>query len=134
MRVIGVDFGGKRIGIAVGETETGIASPRNAIAATGTLKKDAIAIKAIADAEEATKVIVGLPLKEGEEEPKMAKICRKLADAITEQGIETVLIDEAFTSIESDAALREHDWTAATRRKYVDSEAACRILERFFDV
>lgn len=133
MRVLGVDFGGKRIGIAVGETEFQIASPRAAIEASGTLRIDAETIAKIAKAETATEVVIGTPLDADGAETKMSKICRKLGDEVLKTGFPVHFVDESLTSVGSEKALREHDLTAAQRRKHIDSEAACRILERFFD-
>ena len=134
MRVVGVDFGGTRIGIAVGETEPEVASPRAAIKASGTLRVDAGQIKDIYSKEMATAVVVGLPLGSEGEDTKMSKVCRKLGDEIAKLGCPVHYADEAFTSVNATTHLRDHDWTAATRRKHIDSEAACQILERFFRV
>ena len=70
MRVLGIDFGGKRIGVAIGETEHNVASPRPQIEATGTLRLDAVNIVSIAKKEEAAKVVIGTPVV-GTEETKM---------------------------------------------------------------
>ena len=56
MRVLGVDWGGARIGIAVGEAQFKIASPRHPLQATGTLMKDALAIQTQVKIEEAEKL------------------------------------------------------------------------------
>lgn len=133
MRALGVDFGGKRIGIAVAEVEARIASPRAAIAASGALKRDAAAISELCRKEEATLVVVGEPLGTESEPTKMSKICRKLGAEISLLGHEVRFVDESMTSVGATADLRAQDWTAAQRRRHIDSEAACRILERFFD-
>jgi putative holliday junction resolvase len=132
MRLLGVDFGGKRIGIAVGEAEHKVASPRSAISASGTLRVDAEAIAKIARDETALQVVLGIPLDENGEETKMSRICRKLGDEISKVGFEVAYVDESMTSLASHSALREHDMTAAQRRRHVDSEAACQILERYW--
>jgi putative holliday junction resolvase len=133
VRVLGVDFGGKRIGIAAGETEHKIASPRAAIAASGTLRIDAGTIAEIARSELVDSVIVGVPLDDEGGETKMSRICRMLGSEIEKTGFSVNYIDESLTSVAAQSALRNHDLTAAQRRKHIDSEAACRILERFFE-
>ena len=127
MRVLGVDFGGKRIGIAVGETEHNVASPRPQIEATGTLRLDAVNIAALAKKEEAEKVVLGTPVV-GTEETKMSRICRMLGAEIEKLGFSVDYVDESLTSVQAET----RQWTAATIKKHLDSEAACQILERYF--
>lgn len=131
MRVLGIDFGGKRIGVAVGETEHGLASPRPTLEATGTLRLDATNIADLTKKENAQAVVVGLPLVEGEE-TKMSRICRMLGAEIEKLGLPVSYVDESLTSSSAEANLKNQDWTAATRKKHLDSEAACQILERYF--
>lgn len=132
MRVIAVDFGGKRIGIAVGETEHGIASPRPNIAASGTLAKDAMAIATISEKEQAELVVVGLPLDE-DGETKMSKVCRKLGGEIERLGLAVQYVDESMTSAEAERDMVDAGLKGSERRSRSDAEAACRILERFFE-
>lgn len=133
MRVLGVDFGGKRIGIASGDTETALPSPKQAIDASGKLSRDAEAIAGLARAESAELVVLGEPLDLNGEPTKMSKICRKLGDEISQTGFNVVFVNEALTSVASHTVLREFGMTAAQRRRHIDSEAACRILERYFE-
>ena len=127
--MLGVDFGFKRIGLAVAETEPPIVTARPAIVASGTLAKDAQTLADIARKEEAREVVIGLPIEE-EGEGRMARICRTLAGHIESAGFKVHLVDETLTSVQADANLREHG-TAAQRRKLKDGEAACLILERY---
>jgi putative holliday junction resolvase len=133
MRVLGIDFGGKRIGVATGETEFKIATPRAAFVASGTLRIDAEQVKKIATEEQVKNVVLGVPLDSEGAETKMSRICRMLGSEIEKLGLEVAYVDESMTSVASQASLREFDLTAAQRRRHIDSEAACRILERFFD-
>jgi len=133
LRALGVDFGGKRIGIAVAEVEARVASPRSAIEASGALRRDAAAISELCKKEQATLIVVGEPLGADGEPTKMSKICRRLGDEIALLGHDVRFVDESMTSVAATADLRKQDWTAAQRRRHIDSEAACRILERFFD-
>lgn len=132
MRALAVDFGGKRIGIATGTTDHKIASPRLNIQASGTLAKDAEQITNLAKSEEVELIIVGLPL-DHEGETKMSKICRMLGTCIEQTGFEVRYIDESFTSMQSERDMQEAGLKGSERRKMSDGEAACRILERFFE-
>ncbi|CAN5728391.1 Holliday junction resolvase RuvX [soil metagenome] len=132
MRVLAVDLGTKRIGVALGESELSIVSPRPALASAGRLAADAHNLAALARREEADLVVVGLPLELDDNEGRMARVCRKLADLIGAEGFKTAMQDESFSSVEANARMAAWDLTGAEQRKRRDSEAACLILERWF--
>lgn len=133
MRVIGVDFGSARIGLAVGETQAGLATPKGNLPASGKLAKDAVAIAAFATKEEADAIVLGIPL-DGEGMPtKLSGVVDQLGDKLAELGQLVYKVDESLTSFESNQAMLAAGLKASQRNARVDSEAACRILERFFD-
>lgn len=128
MRVLGVDFGSKRIGIAVGESEFNIVTPRPTIIPTGTLAKDAKTIAELARGELAAEVVVGVPYNE--EDQRMQTICLRLAEEIGRLGIEVRTVDESMTSVGAESVMRDLKGSQIRKRK--DGEAACRIIERYF--
>lgn len=130
MRVLGVDFGSKRIGIALGETEGRVASPRPALVPSGKLKTDALSLTKLAHAESAETIALGIP---DYDDDKMANICRRLASEIEALGYQVHLVDESFTSVEAESVLLEMGFKASHRKRMRDGEAACRILDRFFE-
>ena len=132
MRLIGVDFGGKRIGMATVDSDVRLPAPLNVIEASGTLAKDAAEIKLIVERENAGAVVLGLPL-DLSGETKMSKICRMLGDRLTSLGLIVHYVDESMTSQLAEDIMAGSGLTAAQVRKRVDSEAACRILERFME-
>ncbi|MGE0001924.1 MAG: Holliday junction resolvase RuvX [Fimbriimonadaceae bacterium] len=132
MRLLGVDFGGKRIGIAVAEFPAGLPSSRPALSATGTLAKDAAALCDFARREEATRVVLGLPL-DSEGETRMSAVCRKLGSALEALGMEVAYQDESLTSREAERAMLAAGLKGAQVKRRVDGEAACRILERYLE-
>jgi putative Holliday junction resolvase len=131
MRLLGVDLGRKRIGLAVMPLELGVASPRSNLEASGTLRKDAEAIFARARHEEADAIVVGLPLNDDGSESPGARISRMLGQHLTELGADVIYQDERMTSMEAESAMREAGLKMAAQRKAVDGEAACLILERY---
>lgn len=128
MRVLGVDFGTKRIGIAVGESEFKIVSPRPALTASGTLARDAETISSLVKAESAERVVVGIPYNE--EDRKMERICGLLAEELRKRGLTVDTVDEAMTSVGAEQVMTDLRGSQVRRRK--DGEAACRIVERYF--
>lgn len=129
MRVMAIDFGGKRIGVAVGEVEFGVITPRPALTATGTLKGDAAMIAKAARTEEVQRILIGVPVHE--EDQRMERICRTLGMHIEADGWAVDYVNEAFTSEEAESHLRNFDLKASERRKHRDGEAARLILERW---
>ncbi len=137
MRLLGVDLGTVRIGLAVAETEPFVAGPRPPLAASGTLKRDAGAIAALARREEADRVVLGLPLAfspTGErEESRVSRAARLLARELEALGETVAFADEAFTSAAAEGAMRDAGLSIAESRRKVDGEAACRILETYWE-
>lgn len=132
MRLIGVDFGSVRIGIAVAESEPQVISPRKPLAPSGTLAKDAVTLAELAKNEQADALVLGFPDHENpNDNGKMQRVCRRLADEIEALGVKTHLQDEALSSLEAKGRLT--DLTAAKAKKQLDSEAAVIILERFLE-
>lgn len=127
MRVLGIDFGSKRIGLAVGDTVHRIASPRPNMTPSGTLAKDAAELAARARTEEAEAIVLGIPEAE---DGRMARVCNQLGDLIEQEGWTVHRIDESLTSIAADEAMA--GLKGSIRRKRRDGEAACQILERYF--
>ena len=111
------------------ESEHKICSPRPVLAASGKLKTDAAAILAIAVREEAELIVLGLP--DNPEDPRVAQICRKLADLLMDGGAKVELVDESLSSQQADERMAGSNLTAAEKARRRDSEAACLILERF---
>jgi putative holliday junction resolvase len=130
MRALGVDLGRARIGLACAEREAGVASPRRPLAASGTLRTDARAIAEAAKREEAAVVVVGLALDSGGE-TAMSRAARRLGSELEALGWRVEFVDESMTSQSAESDMAEAGLTAAQRRKAVDGEAACRILERW---
>ena len=123
-----------RIGLAVGESEVKISSARTSILASKNLKKDAFAIVELARKESCDLIAIGFPEAENPlDDGKMQRICRLLAEKISEKGVKAILIDESLTTVEAEASLRDAGLSASTIRKYKDGRSAQIILERFFE-
>lgn len=130
MRVLGVDFGGTRIGLAVADTAGFAPRTKPVLAASGTLAKDAAALVQIMRKEEAERIILGIPVTDPPS--RMTRVCQTLAERLREAGAFVETVDESFTSQESEEALRQMGAKASQVRRQVDGEAAVRILERWW--
>ena len=131
MRLLGVDLGMKRIGLAIAETDPFVVTPRSALPAIGRLASDAQRVGDFARREQVDAIVVGLPVEESGVEGRMARVCRVFAGHLSAAGFVTHLVDESFTSVEAESAMAQTDLTAAARRKRKDGEAAARIVERY---
>ena len=129
MRVLGIDWGGARIGVAVAETDPVAMGLRPPIPAAGKLKLDAQAIAARAKKEEVAAIVLGLPVELDGAEGKMARIVRQLGGHLATDGWTVEFASEEFSSVEAEANLQEQDLRASERRKRRDGEAAVVILE-----
>lgn len=130
MRVLGVDLGKVRIGIAVMDWDSGIATPRQPLVAIGTLTKDATQVVEAARKEEVSRVILGLPLIDGEE-TKLSLVVRRFGEILRQSGLEIDYADESLSSHEADTAMLAAGMKSSQRKKALDSQAACVILERY---
>ena len=120
--VLALDFGLKRIGVAVGEPELRTAHPLPPIAAPGF---DSIE-KLLAEWRPA-QIVVGLPVAEQGEHPLAKKVERFARQLEGRFRVPVARVDERFTSVEAESRLR------GAKRKSIDSVAAQLILEQYFD-
>jgi putative Holliday junction resolvase len=127
MRYLGVDPGGRRIGLAVGDDGTGVATPLEVVAYDGA----AAAAQLIAEAARrlaAGCVVVGLPtLADGSTGPA-ARRSRLLAEHLRTLGVEVVLQSEFLSTDEARRRARE---AGRPRSGWVDDLAAQVLLEEF---
>lgn len=133
-RLVGVDFGRRRIGLAISDPERRIASPAGLIDVAAPGGTPAARVAAWGKAHDATAFVVGLPLNMDGSAGSQAKLCEVFArELATASGLPVELCDERLSSFQADellnvAALRGRH--RATRR---DALAAMVILQTFLD-
>lgn len=130
-RVLAVDPGTRRIGIALSSPEGTMALPLQVIEAGPSAVPG---IVALAKEYEAGEVVVGLPKRlDGSEGPAAAQ-ARELADELRRHLDVTVhLLDERLTTAAADRALREAGAGGRRRRQTVDRSAAAMLLQSYLD-
>jgi len=131
-RIIGLDLGEKRIGIAVSdETET-ISSSLKVIDAN---KKPIRAIKALIDEYNAEAVVVGMPLNmDGTKGPQAEKSADFASRLGKELGIKVSTFDERLTTKQGEAILLEADLSRKKRKHTIDKVAAQIMLQTYLDM
>ena len=80
-RILGLDLGEKRIGIAIADSD-GIAMPLTTLRRASTLEQDAAAIARLLADQGATEIVVGLPLEAAGQEGAQARITRDWVDGV----------------------------------------------------
>jgi putative Holliday junction resolvase len=117
MRVLGVDLGSRRIGLAISDPDASFAFPLDAIKSAGTAR-DVEALRVLIAEREISRVVVGLPLHmDGRAGPE-AEAARKFAKALNEAtGTPVELIDERWTTAEAERALMAGGGGRKSRRK-----------------
>lgn len=135
-KILGIDFGKKRIGLAISDTLKTIAVPLETIHVSGDLKQILVQFeKAIADRiHSLEKIIIGLPLHLNGTESEMSALCREFASLVEEKLLLPVeLVDERFSSSQADNDLRRIGVNRKKRTKYLDCASASLVLQSFLD-
>ena len=131
--VLAFDFGERRVGVAVGELQLGIAHPLETIDAAANDARFA-RIAALVQEWRPVLLVVGLPLALDGGEHRLTGLARKFAQRLRGRfGIETRLVDERLTSVEAQREARASGLTARDGKRHVDPLAARLILESFFN-
>ncbi len=132
--LLGFDFGTARIGVAVGEIETGHAAPLTTIAEEANAARFA-AIARLIDEWRPVALVVGLPTALDDSAHDMSARCRRFANQLHGRfGLPVSAIDERLSSAEAEERLREAGigrWQA--RKPVLDAAAAQIILQHFLD-
>jgi putative holliday junction resolvase len=140
MRVLGVDYGRRRIGLALSDPSGLLASPWQTIEAGRTPRASATTLAnlvAAADEDEVGPlqvIVVGLPRRLNGEDNEQTAPARAFAAALEAATGATIhLQDERLSSHEAESrlALRERDWRA--RKSRLDAAAAAVILQDYLD-
>ena len=132
-RLLGVDFGDKRTGLAVSDDRQTIASGIDQISVGG-MQKTADAVAEMAKARGVAAVVVGLPVNmDGSHGPR-AQHCEKFAGELSRRvDIPVVMIDERMTTMAASRYLNETDTRGQKRKGVIDTLSAQIILQNALD-
>jgi putative Holliday junction resolvase len=131
-RVLGLDLGDARIGVAISDDGRRMAVPLGTVR-TGA-PEDVKAIAELVGEHEVTLVVVGHPLMMSGEAGERAHLAERFAEALgTILPVEVSLQDERLSTAEAERALREAGASGRDRRQSVDRSAATVILQAWLD-
>jgi putative holliday junction resolvase len=139
MRIVGLDVGERRIGIAVSDATGTLARPVGVIARGGSVAQAVRLVVAEiarleADGDGVHAIVVGLPRRLDGRDNDMTPRVQAFAQALhAASGLPVALQDERLSSREAESrlAMREKDWRA--RKKKLDAAAAAVILQDYLD-
>ena len=132
-RLLGVDTGSVRVGLAVSDAERKIASPLATYARRGR-EQDAAYFRRLVEEEEIGRVVVGLPVHTDGREGRKAAEARAYGALLAQAtGLPVVFWDERFTTVEAESALWEAGLTHKKRKARRDRVAAQLLLQAYLD-
>ncbi len=129
-RLLGLDYGTKRVGVAICDSSRLIASPYAVLGAAGFLP----ALDEILAVEEIEGIVVGLPVSLSGTEGPVARAARAFAEKVASHtGLAVVLVDERFTTKVAEDVLIQGGVRRSKRRDIRDKMAATVMLQGHLD-
>jgi putative Holliday junction resolvase len=134
VRVLGLDLGTKRIGVATSDRSGTLASPLVVLHRSGDRRRDHEAIRKLVVEEEAAAVVVGLPLSlDGSMGPAAQGAVAEAAEIASVVGVPVDTYDERLSTVTADRDLMALRMRAEARRRVVDKVAAAVMLQSWLD-
>jgi putative Holliday junction resolvase len=131
-RILGLDPGERRIGVALSDPTGTIASPHSVIDRRAV--DPAAAVRALCIENDVERIVVGLPTSLSGGEGPAAAAARAFATLVAEAtGLPMEYQDERFTTVTAETALLEGGVSRAKRRDVRDKVAAAVILQTYLD-
>jgi putative holliday junction resolvase len=129
-RVVAIDYGERRIGLAVSDPSRTIASPAGFVARRIGKRPPVAELVRRAIAHEATAIVIGLPLDDlGNETPRSEEVRRIAVELERRTGLTVTLVDERYTTAAALRAIQEMGGSTRGRRGDVDALAATILLQ-----
>ena len=134
MRVLGIDYGRRRIGLALSDEEGILASPLPTYVRGRSEERDIARLATLIARHGATAVAVGLPLNMDGSRGEMARAAEAFADRIQKKtALPVELFDVRLTSSEAERVLLEANLPRRRRKELRDSLSAVLILQGHLD-
>lgn len=136
MRIMGLDYGAKTVGVAISDEMLLTAQPVETIKRerAGKLRQTLARIETLMKEYDVEKVVIGLPKKLNNEEGDRCDKTREFGGMVERRsGLEVVYQDERLTTVAADAVLAEGGVRKENRKEYIDKVAASIILQGYLD-
>ena len=131
-RVLGVDYGSSRVGLALSDPQKIIASPLHTLINNGNdrLKKKLLEVIKKKNVE---CIVIGLPIGLKGQETSQTKIVREFAEEIRCLALPIYFQDERLSSLSAKKSLIEQNVKTGHNKSFIDSTAAAIFLQQFLD-
>jgi putative Holliday junction resolvase len=129
-QILAVDYGTRRLGIAVSDSEGKYAMPVMAVEEPA--RRRVAAIAQLASERNVGRIVIGRPRRQGGEDSSLWPEIEQFGRSLVQRGFEVVYEDEAFTSTEADARL-DSAGSGRRPRGRTDAVAASVILQQYLD-
>lgn len=136
MRIMGLDYGAKTVGVAISDEMLLTAQPIETIKRerASKLRQTLARIEALMKEYDVEKVVIGLPKKLNNDEGDRCDRTREFGDMVERRsGLEVIYWDERLTTVAADAVLAEGGVRKESRKAYIDKVAASLILQGYLD-
>jgi len=134
MKILGLDMGSKRIGLAISDENETFAFPTGKLERKGR-KPDLDALARMIEERSVGRVVVGVPLHMSGRKSTGAEAARHFAaDLAAHTGLPVDTLDERLTTVEAQRTLTASGHSAKDQKKVVDSVAASIILGTYLDL
>ena len=133
MRIMGIDYGDARTGVAISDLLCTIAGSATVVPSRNREKAIGDIVR-LAKENEVGEIVVGLPRNmDGSEGPR-AELCREFGEQLKEAtGLPVAMWDERRTTVEAHNILSQHNYHGKKRKDTVDAVAATLILEGYLE-
>ena len=133
-RVLGMDWGTSRIGVAISDETQLIASPLDTLTRRTGRRLPVGRFLTLVEREQPVGLLVGVPLDDDGLEGVAAIAAREMGRALAARsGLPLDWIDESFSTVEAEEVLLAADVSRAKRKQVIDKMAAAVILQRWLD-
>ena len=131
-RLLAIDYGARRVGLALSDPLKMIANPYQTIIN----KSDnnlILEIERIIDAEDVEQIIIGLPLGMAGQITEQTKKVEEFADKLIARGIAIEYEDERWSSVAAKRSMKEQNIKSGYNKEMVDQTAAAIFLQQYLD-
>ena len=136
MRIMGLDYGSKTVGVAISDELLLTAQAKEIIRRKeeNKLRKTLSRIEELIQEYEVEMIVLGLPLNMDQSESVRSALSEEFRDKLERRtSLPVIMWDERLTTVEADAIMDEVGIKKADRKQYVDMIAAQVILQDYLD-
>ena len=136
MRIMGLDYGTKTVGVAISDETCLIAQPLLTIERkkADKLRQTYAQLEGLINEYECTLIVLGLPKNMNNSEGERVEATKRFKEDVERRtGLPVVFEDERLTTVEADRILEATDVAHSRRKEYIDKMAAAIILQTYLD-